>query len=134
MMFKATSQKCARQWLSILAFLFATPAFANNLSQTTIDTTNCSGTIATLNTWQRVLATDVKRAQFLFQNVAATNIGIAFMPMSNNGVTPPYTGIGSAGVFTLIPFASYEPDGGWIDGGEFWVIGTASAAYSCKRF
>lgn len=109
-----------------------TKARANNASQTTLDRLTCSGTIAVTNTWQQVIKLDKGRAQLLLQNVATHNMGFIVMPYSNNNATPAATGIGSQDVFTLLPNGSYEPDGGWIDGGEFWIMGTATDVFSCK--
>ena len=101
-----------------------------NKSQTNIGTKDFS--IVVSATWQRVLAEDANRAAVRFMNVGSHNMGIYWAPIGNAGTPPVPTGIGSAGVDTLVPTGSYEPDAGWIDSNELWVIGTASDVLTCK--
>lgn len=124
-----------KRW--IVAFLLVLAcsvdiAHAGNASQNTVDNVNCSGTLAATATWQLAANVDKNRAKMLLQNVGATNLGFALQPYSATNVAPTAVGIGSAGVWTLLPFGSYEPDGGWIDGGALWVIGTIGAAFTCQ--
>lgn len=69
---------------------------------------------------------DGSRGALQMMNVGAANMGIYFAPLGNNNVAPVPTGIGSAGVYTMVPTGQYEPDGGFIPPNEIWVIGTAS--------
>lgn len=116
--------------LAALLLLLDGSAYSQNVSQTPTSYTSCSGTIASTNVWQRVLAQNGARKALLFMNIAANNQGWAFMPIGNTAA-PSATGIGSAGVFTLVPNWSYEPDGGFIWAGEVWVIGTSGDAFTC---
>lgn len=102
----------------------------SNKSQTSIGLLDSSITVSA--SWQRVCAEDYGRASLNLMNVGANNMGIYFAPIGNNGATPAPTGIGSAGVYTIVPTGSFEPDGGWVPANEVWVIGTASDKLTCS--
>lgn len=97
-----------------------------NKSQTTAGLRDVSVTVAA--TWTRVCAEDQggTRSVLLMMNTGTHNMGIYFAPIGNNNTTPTPVGIGTAGVYTMVPNGSYEPDGGFIPQNEVWVIGTAS--------
>lgn len=95
-----------------------------NKGQTSVGLKDVSITVSA--TWQRVAAEDSGRGALLLMNVGSNSMGIHFAPMGNNNTAPTPTGIGSKGVYTLLANGSYEPDGGFIESNEIWVIGTAS--------
>lgn len=115
------------RWTAALV-LVPVLAMAGNTGQNTVTTKDVSAVIAQTNTWQQLAKSDPQRAKMLCQNVGTTDLGFAILPMTNNNVAPVPAGIGSAGVFTMAAKVSYEPDGGWIDGGEIWIIGTATTS------
>lgn len=124
------------KYLVLIAALIALAgnAHAQNTSQTPVSGSDCSVTIAVTNTWQQVLKQNVNRSALQIMNLSsANNMGISFLPIGNNNVAPAATGIGSAGVFTLTPLWSYEPDGGFIWSGEVWVIGTSTNVLTCRN-
>lgn len=119
--------------IAALALVPSLPAPAQNASQSNVDTKDCSGTITATNTWQQVLKTSSTRGKLLLQNVGTHNMAFALLPMSNNNVTPTATATpGSSGGYVLLPNGSYEPDGGWIDGGELWIAGTQTDPFTCS--
>lgn len=95
-----------------------------NKSQSGVGFKDVSITVS--SSWQKVAAEDDTRGALELMNVGTNNMGVYFPPLGNAGVTPTPTGIGSKGVFTLVPTGSYEPAGGFIPPNEIWVIGTAS--------
>lgn len=74
--------------------------------------------------WVRLLAENKQRATLLLQNIGSNNVGIYFAPPGNNNVTPVPAGIGSAGVYTMVPTGTYAPPP--IPTGEVWAIGTVA--------
>jgi hypothetical protein len=99
-----------------------------NKAATNIGVKDVSVTITVSNTWQRFATEDPIRGALDFQNVGSHNMGIYRAPPGNAGVTPVPSGIGSAGVNTLLPSGSGTAKGGWIESNELWVIGTAGEA------
>jgi hypothetical protein len=118
----------------VLACSVDLPAHANNASQTTIDNNDVSSTVASSNTWQRVTTLDSQRAKLMCQNVSTHNMLFYIPRYTNNGATPtPSATVATpaAGTILLFPGGSFSPDGGWIEGGEVWVSGTAGDAFTC---
>lgn len=104
---------------------------AGNTGQNTVSTKVVSATIAASSTWQQVAKSDPARATMLCQNVGSNDMGFVITSMTNGNVAPSGT-IGSAGVFTMAAKVSYEADGGWMPGGEIWIIGTMSDVMTCN--
>lgn len=117
---------------ALLVVALSADVLGGNASQTTIDNADCSGTIAITNTWQQIATRDNNRAKFLIMNVSTNEMGLFISRLNNNNAIPTPSGIGQPRVWTLTSKGSYEPDGGWIDGGEYWIIGTAGDNYTCQ--
>lgn len=100
-----------------------------NKSQTSGGLVDFSITVSAA--WQRVLPEDNTRGALELMNAGANNMGLYWAPLGNNKTVPTPTGIGSKGVFTLVPTGSFEPAGGFIPTNELWVIGTASDNFTC---
>ena len=121
-----------RELLRWTAALVIVPvlAWAGNTSQNTVSTKVVSATITNTSAWQQVAKSDAQRATLLCQNVGANSMGFVITGMNNGNVAP--TGaIGGAGIFTMATGVSYEADGGWMPGGEIWIIGTANDVMTC---
>lgn len=108
-------------------------AYAGNVSQNTLDNKVVAITITVTNTWQQVAKSDVQRQKMWCQNLSSANsMAFYFSTYANNNVAPTVgNAVGSAGSITVPPLWGWEPDGGWIDGGEIWVLGTSGDKATC---
>ena len=71
---------------------------------------------------QLLIAENNTRTGLLIQNVGSASVGIAFAALGSTATAT----IGSAGTYTLVAGAFYEPDGGFIPSNAIYVIGTAA--------